>query len=247
MKKSIFLIVFLSGVCLANAQTPPKPEMILVEGGTFTMGSNNGEEEEKPTHLVTLSSFKISKYVVTVAQYKAFCQAMGRQMPDAPDWGWNDNHPMVYVNINDATAYCNWLSKEDGGNYRLPTEAEWEYAARGGNKSKGYIYSGSNDLEKVGWSAENSDRKIQAVCQKGPNELGLYDMSGNVFEWCSDWYGEYSDSSQTNPKGPASGELRVLRGGCVGSSAKYCRVTYRTCEDPNNGGEAGGFRVVSSL
>ncbi|MGV8946373.1 MAG: formylglycine-generating enzyme family protein [Lutibacter sp.] len=241
-KTGIITALYMCFLLSAHAQT--YPEMILVEGGTFTMGSNSGGNDEKPTHRVSISSFSMGKYAVTVAEYKAFCTAAGRTMPDVPSWGWNDKHPMVNVNFNDANAYCNWLSETTGQNYSLPTEAEWEYAARGGNKSNGYTYSGGNDLEEVGWSSDNAGGQTQAVGRKNPNELGLYDMSGNVWEWCKDWYGYYSADAQTNPRGPSSGASRVLRGGGWGYSAAYCRVARRDYGGPGYRGYDDGFRVV---
>jgi formylglycine-generating enzyme len=200
MKNSIFITVFMLSVSFANAQKPPKPEMILVEGGTFIMGSNGGEIWEKPAHTVTLSTYKISKYEVTKAQYKAFCTAIGREMPDYPDYpGWKDKHPIGYVTFEDANAYCNWLSEKEGAKYRLPTEAECEYAARGGNKSKGYKYSGSNDPDEV---EIGPDAEALKVGLKRPNELGLYDMSGNVAEWCMDLVWRLFQCSTNKPERP---------------------------------------------
>jgi formylglycine-generating enzyme required for sulfatase activity len=238
---AIFTMIVLA-VSQLHAQT--KPTMIAIAGGSFTMGSNSGESDEKPTHTVTVSSFSMGKYEITVAEYKAFCTAAGRTMPDAPSWGWNDKHPIVNVNFNDANAYCNWLSETTGQNYRLPTEAEWEYAARGGQKSNGYTYSGGNDLEEVGWSSDNAGGQTQAVGRKSPNELGLYDMSGNVWEWCKDWYGTYAADAQTNPRGPSSGIDRVLRGGSWYYAAAYCRVAFRTYYSPEYRNYRYGFRVV---
>ena len=229
-----------------NAQTTtPKPVMIAIAGGTFTMGSNSGESNEKPIHSVTVNSFSIGKYEVTVAEYKSFCEAAGRTMPEAPSWGWNDKHPMVSVSFDDANAYCNWLSEATCKNYRLPTEAEWEYAARGGSRSSGYSYAGSDDLDEVGWSSDNAGGQTQACGRKKANELGLYDMSGNVWEWCNDWYGDYISSPATNPKGPTSGSSRVLRGGSWNYAAARCLVADRTGDTPSARFDFNGFRVVS--
>jgi formylglycine-generating enzyme required for sulfatase activity len=168
-------------------------------------------------------------------------------MPEAPSWGWNNKHPMVMVSWNDAVAYCNWLSDELNGDYRLPTEAEWEYAARGGKKNTSYIYAGSNDLDEVGWNQDNSGAQANSVMKKKPNELGLYDMSGNVWEWCRDWYEKeyYAKSPSTNPKGAATGSYRVLRGGGWYGPAAYCRVANRNYRTPDARFNDGGFRVVS--
>ena len=254
MKHNI-LILFLAWAALfATAQTPTpipvKPEVVLVAGGTFTMGSNaaDAQRDEKPTHSVTVSSYSIGKYEVTWGQYKAFCTATGRPVPDAPSWGINDRHPVVNVNYNDCVAYCNWLGETYGGDWRLPTEAEWEYAARGGNKSLGYTYSGGNDMDQLGWYEDNAAGQTMVVGRKKPNELGLYDMSGNVLEWCKDWYSDsyYASSPANNPKGPTSGSDRVLRGGSWYYSAANCRVANRYCGGPSGRNSFGGFRVVLS-
>jgi len=238
----------LAAVWNSQAQTiPDKPEVVFVQGGTFQMGSNDGGIYEKPVHSVTVSDFSIGKYEVTVGQYKKFCESTGRSMPDAPSWGWNNSHPMVNVSYDDAEAYCEWLGKTYGSNWRLPTEAEWEYAAGGGRKSSGYTYSGSNNLEAVAWfAANNAGLKTHAVGTKSPNELGIYDMSGNVLEWCKDWYGSdyYTNSPNNNPQGPASGSVRVLRGGSWSGSAVHLRVTRRSYATPKNRNHGLGFRVV---
>ncbi len=178
-------------------------------------------------------------------------------------------HPVIHVSWNDAVAFCNWLSEKEGlqkaysgsgssircdfnaNGYRLPTEAEWEYAARGGNTSKGYKYSGSNDLDAVGWyGAYNNDGNrtreegTSPVGKKQPNELGIYDMSGNVWEWCWDWKGEYSSSNQTDPRGPNSGSYRVLRGGSWSLNPEYCRVAPRDFSDPAYRSINVGFRLA---
>lgn len=241
MKKLIILLSLSFFAFTIKAQTPA---MVLVEGGTFTMGGT--ESDEKPTHSVTVSSFSMGKYEVTVAEYKAFCTASGRIMPTAPPWGWNDKHPMANVSFDDANAFCNWLTETAGKNYRLPTEAEWEYAARGGSKSNGYIYAGSNDLDKVAWSWKNAEGQAQACGRKKPNELGLYDMSGNVSEWCKDWYDKsyYIISPSTNPQGPSSGTYRVNRGGNYHPTAAEFGVNNRGLNSPESSFYTLGFRVV---
>ena len=220
------------------------PETVYVVGGTFNMGS---EKEAKLVHQVTVNGFYMSKYDITVAEYKFFCNNTQRSMPEAPWWGWVDNQPMVDVSYNNATAYCSWLSHKTGKVYRLPTEAEWEYAARGGNQTKGYTYAGSNDLNDVGWFDKKSDSTgVRPVGEKKPNELGLYDMSGNVWQWCSDWFDEgyYLISSSSNPKGPASGKCHVTRGGCYTEPPSSCSVFFRKCA--GSAYDCLGFRVVSS-
>jgi len=248
--KKIQLLTFALLSCInIFAQAPTtiseKPALVLVKGGRFTMGGNQ-ERDEKPFHSVTLSSFRIGKYEVTVGQYKAFCTATGKLMPEPPSWGWQDNHPMVNVDYNDVVSYCSWLGKKYGGNWRLPTEAEWEYAARGGNKSVNYIYSGSNDLDEVGWYEDNAGDSTQAVGCKKPNQLGIYDMSGNVWEWCNDWYGDYEATDQINPHGVTSGTERVSRGASWHSSSLYGRLAYRGHDNPSHSHDFIGFRVVFS-
>ena len=245
-KEAITLLLILTGFSNTFAQS--YPEMITVEGGTFTMGDTEmeGEANEQPTHQVTLKTFKIAKTETTVAQWKAFCAATGRAMPETPSWGWIDSHPIVNVNYGDAMAYCDWLAEKMDADYRLPIEAEWEYAARGGKGSKGTKYSGGRSLDNAGWYGDNSGSKTHAVATKNPNELGIYDMSGNVWEWCKDWYGDYSATAQTNPKGATSGSSRLLRGGGWGSSATGCRVANRGYYDPASRNISYGFRVVLS-
>ena len=155
-----------------------------------------------------------------------------------------DNIPVEQVSYEDVQEFITKLNQKTGKTFRLPTEAEWEYAARGGNKSKGYKYSGSNNLNDVAWYDGNSNSKTHPVKTKQANELGLYDMSGNVWEWCSDWYGVYSSSSQTNPQGPNSGSYRVLRGGGWFNDARYCRVSNRSDSYPSGSSDGSGFRLA---
>ena len=165
-------------------------------------------------------------------------------MGSNPSYFEGDALPVEQVAWNDCQEFIRKLNQKTGKNFRLPTEAEWEYAARGGKKSNGYKYAGSNDIGSVAWYTNNSDSKTHPVKGKSPNELGLYDMSGNVWEWCSDWYGSYSSGSQTNPQGPSSGSLRVLRGGSWRSNAGYCRVSYRYFGGPGNRYFDSGFRLA---
>jgi sulfatase modifying factor 1 len=239
-----FITVALATTLQAQTTIPDKPEVVLVQGGTFTMGSSV-QKDETP-HTVTLSTYSIGKYPVTVGQYKKYCTTTGTTMPEAPGWVWNDQHPMVMVNYNDAVAYCNWLGETYGGDWRLPTEAEWEFAARGGTKSNNYTYSGSDDLDEVGWYGDNAGGKTQTVGLKKANELGIYDMSGNVLEWCKGWYLSYGSAAQTNPKEATRGTFRVLRGGCWFDLATSCRVANRDHGDPSGRYGSHGFRVVLS-
>ena len=208
-----------------------------VAGGTFQMGSDDSEadSDEKPVHSVTLSSFYMGETEVTQALWKA---VMGTN----PSYFKGDNLPVENVSWNDCQEFIRKLNGLTGKNFRLPTEAEWEYAARGGNQSNGYKYAGSNNIGSVAWYADNSG--THAVRGMSPNELGLYDMSGNVWEWCSDWKDSYSSGSQTNPKGPSSGSYRVLRGGSWGSLAENCRVSNRSDYGPVRRRGSDGFRLV---
>jgi len=247
MKNLFVVFIMVALATTLQAQTaialPDKPEVVLVQGGTFIMGSI---EINQTPHSVTLSSYSIGKYEVTVGQYKKYCTAKDVTMPKAPKWGWIDSHSMVMLNYNDAVAYCNWLGETYGGDWRLPTEAQWEFAARGGTKSKGYAFSGSDDIDEVAWFDDNAGSKTQTVGSKKPNELGIYDMTGNVWEWCLDWHDHYSTAAKTNPKGPKSGKARMLRGGSWYSSAKDCRVASRGNMAPEYRDDTDGFRVVLS-
>ena len=218
-------------------------EMVYVNGGTFTMGAtaeqgSDVDSNEKPTHSVTVSDFYIGKYEVTQAQWRAV-------MGSNPSNFTGDNYPVEDVSWNDVQEFIEKLNAQTGKNFRLPTEAEWEYAARGGNKSKSYKYSGSNIIGDVGWYKDNA-RGAHPVGQKAPNELGIYDMTGNVWEWCQDRYGDYSSSSQTNPTGPSSGYNHIMRGGSWCYYAKYCHISRRSQNGPKIHMAGGGFRLACS-
>ena len=187
-------------------------KMIKVEGGTFSMGATSEQEDdayddEYPVHSVTLSDYYIGETEVTQELWEAV-------MGSNPSYFEGDNQrPVENVSWNDCQKFIKKLNRLTGKEFRLPTEAEWEYAARGGKYSRGYKYSGSNNADEVAWYDSNSGSKTHPVKTKKDNELGLYDMSGNVWEWCNDWWGCYQSNSQTNPTGPSEGESRVLRGG----------------------------------
>lgn len=201
-----------------------KYNMVWVDGGTFRMGatSEQGSEisDEKPVHSVTLSGYYIGKTEVTQALWQAV-------MGSNPSYFEGDDLPVEQVSWDDCQEFIRKLNSLTGQNLRLPTEAEWEFACRGGNNSRGYKYSGSNYIDNVAWYDGNSGDKTHPVATKSPNELGIYDMSGNVWEWCADWYGDYSSGRQTNPKGPYGGSSRVSRGGGWFYSARDCRSSYR--------------------
>lgn len=166
-------------------------------------------------------------------------------MGNNPSNNKGNNSPVEKVSWNDVQEFITKLNQKTGANFRLPTEAEWEYAARGGNKSRGYKYSGSNNIGDVAWYIDNSGSKTHQVGTKAPNELGIYDMSGNVWEWCQDWYGSYSSGSQTNPTGSSSGSYRVIRGGSWRNNARGCRVSNRDSYTPVNRGSNLGFRLAA--
>ena len=205
-------------------------QMVYVEGGTFRMGDTfeqdiDASDDEYPVHSVTLSGYYIGKTEVTQALWKAV-------MGSNPSGFKGDNLPVECVSWDDCQVFIRKLNSLTGQNFRLPTEAEWEFACRGGNNSRGYKYSGSNYIDNVAWYEDNSGEKTHPVATKLPNELGIYDMTGNVLEWCSDWYGDYSSGAQTNPKGPDSGSDRVCRGGCSSFDSICCRSSFRSGYSP---------------
>lgn len=199
--------------------------MVEVGGGTFTMGATSEQgsdawDEEKPAHEVTLSDYYIGQTEVTQALWEA---VMGSNPSDSK----GGNLPVERVSWDDCQVFIQKLNQLTGKQFRLPTEAEWEYAALGGRKSRGYKYAGGNNIDSVAWCDGNSGNETHPVATKQANELGIYDMSGNVLEWCSDWCGDYTSSSQSDPQGSSSGSFRVIRGGCYYNFARNCRVSYR--------------------
>ena len=223
-------------------------EFAYVAPGSFDMGSNSGRSDEKPVHKVTISKpYLMGKYEVTQSEYQKI-------MGSNPSKFRGSSNPVEQVRwTDDVEDFCSKLTSRERSNgnlksgyvYRLPTEAEWEFAARGGVKSKGYKYSGSNSMDSVGWYEGNSGDKTHSVGQKSSNELGLYDMSGNVWEWCSDYYEKpYKPDSVVNPKGGVRGWDRVVRGGSWSSSARSCRSAGRNCIQPRGRTSILGFRLV---
>ncbi len=254
--------------------------MVLVQGGTFTIGCTKEQEadcytEEKPSHKVTVKGFYINKYTVTVKEFEVFVKETN-YVTGAEQVGWSPtydgkkwqnkvtginwrhnldgsvynenerNKPVIRVTWLDATEFCKWLSKKTNKKYRLPTEAEWEYAAIGGNKSRGYKFAGGNAINFLAWQ---DDTTTHVVGQKIPNELGLYDMSGNVWQWCSDWQvdEDYTSAPVVNPKGGATGNFRIRRGGSWRSNGKNCRVAIRGWSQPDGSDLETGFRLVRDL
>jgi sulfatase modifying factor 1 len=218
-------------------------EFVFVKGGCYEMGDTfgDGRSYEKPVHNVCVSDFSLGKYEVTQGQWQA---VMGNNPANFKDCG--ANCPVEQVSWNDTQDFIRRLNGKTGKSYRLPTEAEWEYAARsGGQREK---YSGGNDLDRVAWYNANSGGKTHTVGTKAPNGIGLYDMSGNVWEWCQDWYGEkyYNDSPRSNPQGPSSGQYRVLRGGSWDNRPEYVRAAYRVWSEPADRNNNNGFRLSLS-
>lgn len=262
-----------------------EPETVEVRGGTFSMGGTEGDNDEKPVHQVSVSTFWMAKYETTNAQFCAFLNEKGNQTEGGVEWidlsgsyedekcriylsgqtyrvqSGYENHPVLYVSWYGARAYCDWLSRKTGKNYRLPTEAEWEYAAGGGSTGR-TKYAGTDSESALAQYANYCDSRCKEswadktqtdgytytapVGSLKPNRLGLYDLSGNVWEWCSDWYGAdyYSNSPGKDPKGPASGSYRVLRGGSWRTASRIARVAVRDRDSPDFRSNDIGFRVA---
>jgi formylglycine-generating enzyme required for sulfatase activity len=257
----------------SNEKRPNKYTMLRI-----IHSSDNGSSNEKPVHRVTLSDFYMGKFEVTLAQFKSFIDDTGystdaeksgdsRVVNSSGSWeeksgvNWRHdeqgnrrpaadyNRPVVHVSHNDATAYAEWLSRKTGERYSLPTEAEWEYSARGGDSGGSTIYTYGDDVSKLGdyaWYDGNSGNTTHPVGQKKPNSLGLYDVMGNVREWCGDWYDEeyYKNSPSSDPKGADKGEYRVLRGGSWNYYALNCLLSYRGNDYPDSRYRNNGFRFV---
>ncbi len=274
MRKEFFIFISMLFIIFLTGCIKPVPvEMIKVDKGSFMMGSDDLSPNEKPVHKVNITKpFLIGKYEVTFEQYDAFCKDTKHRK--AMDYGYGrDKHPVIGVKWTDALEFCNWMSKKEhlkpcykqtGDNtetwvcdfnangYRLPTEAEWEYAADGGANSKSYKYSGSDNPDEAAWVNENSNGTTHVVGQKKPNELGIYDMSGNVYEWCWDWYNGnfYKASPENDPvcssdtPGKQSG-LHIIRGGSFHRGVLCLQNSFRGYEnyDPQGKNEI-GFRVV---
>ena len=239
-----------------GSSTFAAPEMVFIQGGTFTMGctAEQGDEcfdGEMPAHRVSVSDYYIGKYEVTQAQWRAVMGTTIKQQRDRVNQGSSirgegDSYPMYYVNWDDVQEFIERLNATTGQKYRLPTEAEWEFAARGGNNGSGYKYSGSNNVDNVAWYDINSKGTTHPVGTKRPNELGIYDMSGNIWEWCSDWYDAYNSHSQIDPQGPVSGSGRVYRGGSWFNLAGRTRVSLRGNGSSDFSGNYLGFRLACS-
>jgi formylglycine-generating enzyme required for sulfatase activity len=250
MKKNFLILLFLSCVYIVSAQSKPTVEWVSIPAGTFLMGSPENEAERSKNetqHPVTVDAFTMSKYEVTFDQYDLFCEATGRKKPNDQGWG-RGNRPVINVNWNDATAFAEWMG------CRLPTEGEWEYAARAG--TTGPFNTGNNlaasQANYDGSNPYNNNeegeyrKKTMPVGSFEPNGFGLFDMHGNVWEWCSDLYGIYLTLPQTNPEGATTGKTHVRRGGGWNDVAKRCRSSYRDNVSPSYGDYSIGIRLVTS-
>lgn len=228
-----------------NAVREIVTSMTFIEGGIFTMGSSGDAffSDEQPAHRVTVSDFYIANVTVTQKQWEAL---MGTNILWNDNFGKGDDYPANFVSYDQALLFISRLNKCSGLKFRLPTEAEWEYAAIGGRKSKGYDYSGSDEADNVAWHRGNAGSKMHPSSQLAPNELGLYDMSGNLYEWCSDWYGDYTQANETNPIGPLMGNKRVVRGGSFTYDAEFSRCKARNRLSETNQSVAVGLRLVIS-
>ena len=254
-----------------KASTAPKrapidtTKFVLVEGGTYKMGTDNPvEKPESPAHTVSISSFYLGKTEVTFEDFDKYTSATGKDTVTSGAWG-RGKQPVFMVSWYDAINYCNWLSEKEklskyykidsaknvvivdtAKGYRLPTEAEWEYAARGGRKTKDLPFAGGDVINNVGWYIDNAGGQTHPVAQKPANELGFYDMTGNVFEWVWDWYNDntYAEVAGNDPRGPKTGSYRVMRGGAWFSYGKWAQVTTRQNHDPNFRQNSVGFRVA---
>ncbi|MGL1863134.1 MAG: formylglycine-generating enzyme family protein [Pseudodesulfovibrio sp.] len=248
---SLMLILLMSNTAFSSSSSPEKTwtdpttgmEFVWVPGGCYQMGSNSGSSEEKPVHEVCVDGFWMSKYEVTNAQYHRY--KVDHINDEYRGYSLNgNNQPVVDLSWNDAKAYAKWLSDKSNGSFRLPTEAEWEYAARSGGRDE--EYAGGHDVDDVAWHDSNSGNTTHPVGTKAPNGLGLYDMSGNVSEWCEDWYNEnaYSSHSRKNPLYSGEGDYRVRRGGSWFHIPNYVRSASRNGSKPRNTFDDMGFRLL---
>ncbi|OEK01291.1 hypothetical protein BFP97_07085 [Roseivirga sp. 4D4] len=260
-----FLLVSILSFGLKRAETEistqvEKPEMVRVKGGSFMMGQTDGEGDERPIHKVLLNDFYIGKYEVTVAAYRSFCNATGRDMPKVPEWGWIDDHPIINTTWYDARDYIVWLNKTMNETYRLPTEAEFEYVMRDGGKPGVYPWgdglpknenlADESLKESTGrtnvWKNHNDGFAFTApVGSYAPNALGVYDINGNIWEWCNDWYYEYSSNEADNPKGAATGDSKVGRGASYDADPWHSRTASRAYVEPTF--QRPGFRLAKSI
>ena len=223
-----------------------QPAMVYIEAGKFMMGSKNGGDDEKPIHRVNIDyNFYIGKYEVTFAEYDKFCEDTGRSKPSDEGWG-RENRPVINVSWKDAKAYTIWLSKKTGKKFRLPTEAEWEYIARAKTNTKWSFGNTENNLNSYGWCEDNSNNRTHKVGQKLPNPWEIYDIHGNVWEWCKDWYvASYNNTPRNgNDNNSGSCKEKVIRGGSWVNNPKILRSAVRSWDKPNSSSFNVGFRLL---
>ncbi|MFO1472762.1 MAG: SUMF1/EgtB/PvdO family nonheme iron enzyme [Turneriella sp.] len=238
----LVFLLFAAGVSANNSGFDPQADFVTVEGGSFEMG---GPGFGQTPHKVTVQTFKMARFPVTYAQYSVFLQETKTHAPVAPPGGWNDQMPVIGVDYVTANAYCKWLSKKLGMDIRLPTEAEWEFAARGGKQSQGFTHAGSNSIGEVGWPGSG---RPQPVGQRKPNELGIHDLTGNVWQWTQDWYDAdfYQRGPAMNPRNAKQlTKNRVLRGGSFDYAPLCMSVFYRYFNHPEAPRYDTGFRIVT--
>lgn len=242
-KYTSLLLLITAHLTISAQLTAEQTNMVLVKGGTFEMGSTTGKKDERPVHTVQLNDFMIGQYEVTQGLWQEVMGSLPKDCNDGP------THPVYNVTDESVALFLQKLNKLTGKNYRLPTEAEWEYAARGGQLSKGYKYCGSDSLNDIAWYAPNADKKTHPVGQKKPNELGLYDMSGNVWERCADWYQAnfYKYAAKENPVQQKKKMFRLVRGGSWRSEEQRCQARARNIDVYDHHISNGGLRLVCEV
>ncbi len=257
--QSFFLLVATLALLSTHVYSQSLPDLALIEGGVFIMGTEDGEGDEKPTRRVTISGFYIGKYEVTVAEYRLFAEATNRSMPDEPEWGWINNHPIMNTSWFDAVAYVDWLNDSLKENYRLPTEAEFEYVMREGKSGATYSWTSYNTInENIGdesfrsettrnvWdNYDDGNTFTSPVGSYHPNAFGVHDINGNIWEWVSDWYDDYPEEDQIDPTGPENGTHKVGRGASYASDPWHTRIAGRNWVLPEF--KKPGFRLAKDI
>ncbi len=251
----LLFILFISNSVIAQNS----PELVVISGGTFIMGTEDGEGDEKPVRRVTLSDFYIGKYEVTVAEYRLFTELTGQKMPKEPSWGWIDDHPIINLNWHQAKAYIEWLNDVLDENFRLPTEAEFEFVIREGKSGTKYSWTSYNTINENIADESFKNETLRSIWDNyddgyvftspvgsfASNDFGVYDINGNAWEWVSDWYDHYPDKDELDPKGPIDGTHKVGRGASYASDPWHTRIAGRSWVLPEF--EGPGFRLAKNL